>query len=64
MKLSFPHIGNAYIPVKGLLDDLQVNYIIPPFNNKKSLELGTKYSPEMACLQRSKIREKKTYRRR
>lgn len=50
MKLTFPHIGNAYIPVKALLDDLNVNYIIPPFNNKKSLELGTKFSPEMACL--------------
>lgn len=50
MKLTFPHLGNAYIPVKALLDDLKVNYIVPPFNNKKSLELGTKFSPEMACL--------------
>jgi predicted nucleotide-binding protein (sugar kinase/HSP70/actin superfamily) len=50
MKVTFPHLGNVYIPAKALLDDLGVNYIIPPFNNKKTLELGTRYTPEMACL--------------
>jgi len=50
MKLTFPHLGNVYIPVKGMLDELGIDYIIPPRNNKKSLELGTKYAPEMSCL--------------
>lgn len=50
MKITFPHLGNTYICVKALLDDLGVEYVIPPFNNKKALELGTKYVPEMACL--------------
>ncbi len=50
MKLTFPHLGNVYIPVKAMLDDLGVDYIIPPFNNKKALEIGTKYAPELACL--------------
>jgi len=50
MKITFPHLGNTYICVKSLLDDLGVEYIIPPFNNKKALELGTRYVPEMACL--------------
>ncbi|NJD03883.1 MAG: CoA protein activase [Ruminiclostridium sp.] len=50
MKITFPHLGNTYICVKALLDDLGVQYVIPPFNNKKGLELGTKYVPEMACL--------------
>ena len=50
MIITFPHLGNIYIPVKALLDDLGVQYVIPPFNNKKALELGTKHVPEMACL--------------
>ncbi|MCX7922168.1 MAG: CoA protein activase [Clostridia bacterium] len=50
MKLTFPHMGNTYITAKTLLDDLDVDYIIPPFNNKKALEIGTKYAPELACL--------------
>lgn len=50
MKLTFPHMGNTYIVVKALLDDLGADYVIPPFNNKKALELGTKLAPELACL--------------
>lgn len=50
MKITFPHLGNTYIVVKSILDDLNVEYVIPPFNNKKALELGTRYSPEMVCL--------------
>ncbi len=50
MKVTFPHMGNTYISVKALLDDLGVECVIPPFNNKKTLEIGTKYAPEMACL--------------
>jgi predicted nucleotide-binding protein (sugar kinase/HSP70/actin superfamily) len=50
MIVTFPHMGYTYICIKALLDDLNVCYVIPPFNNKKGLEIGTKYSPEMACL--------------
>jgi len=50
MKLTFPHMGNTYICVKALLDDIGIDYIIPPFNNKKALEMGTKHAPETACL--------------
>ncbi len=50
MKITFPHMGNTYITAKALLDDLGVDYVIPPFNNKKALEIGTKYAPELACL--------------
>lgn len=49
MKITFPHLGNTYICVKALFDDLRLDYCIPPFNNKRALELGTKYVPEMAC---------------
>lgn len=50
MKITFPHMGNTYITAKALLDDLGVDYVIPPFNNKRALEIGTKYAPELACL--------------
>lgn len=50
MKITFPHMGNTYIAVKALLDDIGAEYVIPPLNSKRSLELGTKYAPEMACL--------------
>ncbi|MCX8130365.1 MAG: CoA protein activase [Clostridia bacterium] len=50
MKITFPHMGNTYIVAKALLDDLGTEYVIPPFNSKKTLEIGTKYAPEMACL--------------
>lgn len=50
MKITFPHMGNVYITVKVLLDELGLDYIIPPFNNKEALEIGTVYAPESACL--------------
>lgn len=50
MKVTFPHMGNTYITAKTLLDELGVDYVIPPFNNKKALEIGTKHAPELACL--------------
>lgn len=50
MKATFPHMGGAYMAVKGFLEDLDVDVVIPPFCNKKTLEIGTKYSPETACL--------------
>ncbi|MCR4434709.1 MAG: CoA protein activase [Clostridiales bacterium] len=50
MKITFPHMGNVYVVGKILLDELGAEYIVPPFNNKKALEIGTKYAPESACL--------------
>ncbi|NMB95226.1 MAG: CoA protein activase, partial [Clostridiaceae bacterium] len=50
MKVTFPHMGNMYICVKALLDDLNIDYVIPPFTSKRTLEIGTRYVPECACL--------------
>jgi predicted nucleotide-binding protein (sugar kinase/HSP70/actin superfamily) len=33
-----------------MFDDLGVEFIVPPKNSKKTLEIGTKYSPELICL--------------
>jgi predicted nucleotide-binding protein (sugar kinase/HSP70/actin superfamily) len=50
MTVTFPHMGNTYVCIKALLDDLGVRYVIPPFPNRSALELGTRYVPEGACL--------------
>lgn len=50
MKLTFPHMGNTYIAAKVLLDSIGIEYEIPPFCNKRTLELGVKNSPECICL--------------
>ena len=50
MKITFPHMGTTYIPVKMILDELNVESIIPPVSNKRTLEIGTKISPETICV--------------
>ena len=50
MKVTFPHMGNMYVPIKVLLDTLKIDYVMPPFCNKSLLETGCVNSPEFACL--------------
>ena len=50
MLITVPHMGNVYLAAKALFDGIKVPYIIPDFNNKKSLEIGSLYSPEEICL--------------
>lgn len=50
MKITFPHLGNVYIAVKALFGDLEIECIIPPFTNKKALEIGSLYSYDEMCL--------------
>jgi predicted nucleotide-binding protein (sugar kinase/HSP70/actin superfamily) len=50
MRIGFPHMGNAYITAKSLLDDLGVAYVMPPETTRRTLELGSRYAPEGACL--------------
>lgn len=50
MKITFPHMGNMYIPVKALLEYLDLEVVVPPFTTQKTLNLGIKYSHEFACL--------------
>jgi len=50
MKVTFPHLGNAYLAAKALFDGLGIDCIIPPPGNKSALELGSLYSSEEMCL--------------
>lgn len=50
MKITFPHMGNAYIAIRVLLDELNLPYFMPPLKNRKTMELGALNSPEFMCL--------------
>ncbi|MHB1154418.1 MAG: CoA protein activase [Eubacteriales bacterium] len=50
MKVTFPHMGNAYISIKALLDTIGIDYFMPPVENKKTMEYGIINSPEFICL--------------
>ena len=49
--ISFPHLGDYYIPIKYLLSKLTRFKVIeaPPIT-KKTIELGSKYSPSFVCI--------------
>lgn len=50
MKLTFPHMGNLYIPLKTFFEGIGNEVITPPYCSKRTLEIGTKLAPEYACL--------------
>jgi len=50
MRLGLPHMGNIYVAVKAMADQLGIDLVIPPPTSQRTLSLGVKYSPEMACL--------------
>ncbi|MEQ8154800.1 MAG: 2-hydroxyacyl-CoA dehydratase [Clostridiaceae bacterium] len=49
--ISFPHIGKYYIAIEFLIKHtLKIKTLIPPPTTKRTLELGTKYSPDFVCV--------------
>lgn len=50
MKVTFPHMGNAWIVIQTLLENLDVDYVVPPLNSKETLTIGTQLAPESFCL--------------
>lgn len=50
MKLTFPHMGNAYIAVRVLLDELGLDYYMPRVGDRRSFEKGIANAPEFICL--------------
>lgn len=48
--LSFPHFDHYGIVLRHfVLHGLEMNYIMPPPMTKRTLELGSKYSPDYVC---------------
>ncbi|MDD4169538.1 MAG: acyl-CoA dehydratase activase-related protein [Desulfotomaculaceae bacterium] len=50
MRLTFPHMGNMYIPLKAMLQYLGADVVLPPPTTKKTLTLGVKHASEFACM--------------
>ena len=49
--ISFPHIGNYYIPINYLITKItKCKVLIPPPITKKTLELGSSNSPNSICV--------------
>ncbi len=50
IKVSFPHMGTVYIAWAAALEKLGIEAHVPPYTSRKTLSIGTKYSPEAICL--------------
>lgn len=51
IKISFPHIGNYYVAISYLIKKLtKQEVLIPPKITRKTIELGSKYSPDFVCV--------------
>lgn len=50
MRVTFPHLGNLWIPVRAFFSSLGLDVVVPPPTTKRTLSIGAKYTPEGACL--------------
>lgn len=49
-KVSLPHLGNYHIPLSVLFTlGFDIEYIVPPPISSKTLEIGSRHSPEFVC---------------
>ena len=48
--ISFPHIGTLHIPLRGMIESLGLNCLVPPPSTRRTLDIGARHSPELACL--------------
>lgn len=50
VKVSFPHLGSYYVPLEVLFKaGLGVGYVVPPPITARTLEIGSRYSPDFVC---------------
>ncbi|MDI3281038.1 MAG: CoA protein activase [Bacillota bacterium] len=49
-RVTFPHMGTLYIPVRALLERLGLEVVVPPRPTRRTLSLGVESAPEFACL--------------
>lgn len=49
-KISFPHMGNYYIPISYLIKKItKQEVLVSPKITRKTIDLGSKYSPDFVC---------------
>ncbi|MEW6553539.1 MAG: CoA protein activase [Actinomycetota bacterium] len=49
MKISWPHMGSLEFVMGSLFEEMGVDYVLPPPNSQRTLELGARHGPEFAC---------------
>jgi len=49
MRVAFPHMGNVWVAVKALFEELNVDFVIPPPSSRRTLSLAVRNSPEGLC---------------
>ena len=50
MRITFPHMGNLYIALEAIFANLGIEVVVPPVTSKETINIGTKNTPEAACL--------------
>ncbi len=50
MRVTYAHMGYMNAPVRHMLESLAVEVVATPPVSERTMELGTRYSPEGACL--------------
>lgn len=50
MRVAIPHMGHVWVPLKTIFEELNIDYVIPPYHSRRTLSLAVKYSPEGLCL--------------
>lgn len=49
--ISFPHLGNYYIPIKYIISKTtKCKILIPPMNNQQTIKIGSNNSPNDICM--------------
>lgn len=49
MKITWPHMGSLEVVMGSVFEELDIDYVLPPPNSQRTLELGVKHGPEFAC---------------
>jgi predicted nucleotide-binding protein (sugar kinase/HSP70/actin superfamily) len=49
MKMTWPHMGSLEVVLSSVFDELGLDYVLPPPNSQRTLELGVRHGPEFAC---------------
>jgi predicted nucleotide-binding protein (sugar kinase/HSP70/actin superfamily) len=50
MLITFPNMGNVALAARALCQGLELDYVMPEQNNKKTLQRGSFYAPKEICL--------------
>ena len=49
MMITWPHMGSLEVVLSSIFDELKLDYILPPPNSERTLDLGARHGPEFAC---------------